>query len=130
MMNKSFGPAATVTTDNEVQISCITKQTYCFQMLGNKCMAVKPERDIPDAANTPDWCPYAAGTREDVQEMLDYDRMGLTDMTRDELMKLMKDVPHQFRAKYQDKLIPLNAHNAPMMRRAIRRMRLAQETAR
>lgn len=126
-MQKSFGPAATVSTDNEVQLSCITKSTYCFQLHGNKCCAVKPERDIPDLANSPDWCPYAAGRREDVREMLDFDRMGLTDMTRDELMKMMKDVPHQFRAKYDGKLIPLNGHNASMMRTAIRKMLLAEE---
>lgn len=126
-MNKSFGPAATVTKDNQVQISCITKQTYCFQMIGRKCCAVKPERDIPDAANSPDWCPYAEERRKDVQEMLDFDRMGLSDMTRDELMKLMKGVPREFRAQYDGKLIPLNAHNAAMMRTAIRKMRLAEE---
>ena len=129
-MQKSFGPAAIVSTDNELQLSCITRQTYCFQMLGNKCLALKPERTIPDEANSPDWCPYAESAREDVREMLDFDRMGLTGMPRDELMKLMKDVPQEFRAKYHGELIPLNAHNAPMMRRAIRRMRLAQETAR
>jgi len=129
-MNRSFGPAATVIEGKDVQISCITKSTYCFQLHGNKCCAVKPERDIPDLANSPDWCPYAAGRREDVREMLDFDRMGLTDMTRDDLMKLMKDVPHQFRAKYDGKLIPLNAHNASMMRTAIRKMRLAEEAAR
>ena len=58
-------------------------------MLGNMCLALKPERTIPDAANSPDWCPYAESAREDVREMLDFDRMGLTGMPRDELMKLM-----------------------------------------
>lgn len=126
-MNKSFGPAATVIEGKDVQISCITKNTYCFLLLGNKCGAVKPERDIPDPANSPEWCPYAEARREDVREMLDFDRMGLSDLTRDELMKMMKDVPHQFRAKYAGKLIPLNEHNASMMRTAIRKMRLAEE---
>lgn len=127
--NRSFGPAAILGEDNSIRICCITRHTYCFQLLGNKCMDQKPAIEIEDPGNTPDWCKYKAARLQDVEEARDFDRMGLSDMTRSELLKIMKDVPEQFRVKYRDKMIPLNEHNAEMMRTAIRKMRLAEEAA-
>ncbi len=60
-------------------------------------------------------------------EMEDFDRMGLADMTRAELMPLMKAVPVEFRAAWKGKPYKLTEHNAAMMRRAIRKHRMAAE---
>jgi hypothetical protein len=128
-MNRSFGPAAILGDDGTVQICCVTKSTYCFLLVGGKCTDQKPAREIEDQKNTPDWCKYKAQTRADVEAARDFDRMGLTDLNRSELMNLMKDVPEQFRARHKDKLIPLNQYNTEMMRVAIRKMRLAEEAA-
>lgn len=128
-MNRSFGPAAILSDDGTVQICCATRSTYCFLLVGGKCTDQKPARQIDDHKHTPDWCKYKAQTRADVEAARDFDRMGLTDLNRSELMKLMKEVPEQFRAKHKDKVIPLNEYNTEMMRVAIRKMRLAEEAA-
>lgn len=128
-MNRSFGPAAILSDNGTVQICCSTPSTYCYRYMGGACHDQNPPRQIENARNTPDWCRYKQQTKNDVEAARDFDRMGLTDMTRAELMKMMKDVPERFRVRYRDKLIPLNEHNAEMMRTAIRKMRLAAEAA-
>lgn len=123
-MQKSFGPAATIDKDNAVTLSCVTSATYCFLLHGKMCSDQKPPREVEDTRNTPDWCKYAASAREDVAEMLDFDRMGLSGLTRAELMPLMKAVPMELRASFKGKPFKLTEHNADMMRRAIRKHRL------
>jgi hypothetical protein len=128
-MQKTFGPAATRTADGTVTLSCVTSQTYCFLLNGKTCRDQKPAREIEDTRTTPDWCKYAAGMRADLAKMDDFDRMGLTHLTRAQLMPLMKAVPVEYRATYRGKPMPLTEHNAGMMRAAIRQHRLAQEGA-
>lgn len=125
-MQRSFGPAAIQGDDGSLRISCVTRRTYCFLCVGSMCTDQKPPRQIKDTSNTPDWCQYAQSIRNDVAEIQDFKRMGLADMTRPELMKLMKDVPVEYRASVRGKPFSLPEHNAEMMRAAIRKFRLAE----
>lgn len=129
-MVKTFGPSGYFDKDGAVRLSCRSASTYCFLLYGsNDCHADRAnKRAVPDTKATPDWCPYADGMKNDLIEMRDFDRMGLADMTRAELMPMMKDVPPEHRAidPTTTKPFRLTEHNAGMMRRAIRLARLAE----
>ena len=90
-MIKSFGPSGYRDKDGVLRLSCVSSQTYCFLLHGRMCSDQKPPREVENPRETPEWCKYAAGMREDILEMEDFDRMGLADMTRAELMPLMKE---------------------------------------
>ena len=124
-MIKSFGPSGYRDKDGVLRFSCVSSQTYCFLLHGRMCSDQEPPREVDNPRETPEWCKYAAGIREDIAEMEDFDRMGLADMTRAELLKLMKDVPVEFRAEWKGTPYKLTEHNADMMRRAIRKHRMA-----
>jgi hypothetical protein len=129
-MQKTFGPSGHMDKNGAIKLSCRTGSTYCFLLYGsNKCHEVKPPREIEDTKSTPDWCKYAAGMAEDMREMHDLDRMGLADLTRVELLPMMKSVAPEFLAidSTTKKPFKLTEHSAGMMRRAIRLSILAKE---
>lgn len=128
MMSRSFGPAGSVEKDGKIRLSCVTNKTLCFQYASRKCCDWSPARDIDDPATTPAWCKYADDTREEIATWRDFERFGLVDMTRLELLQIMRGIPDKYRNHYQGKPIGLNSHNAMMMRYAIRRWMLEKET--
>lgn len=128
-MIKSFGPSGYRDKDGVLRLSCVSSQTYCFLLHGRMCSDQKPPREVDNPRETPEWCNFAHSIRADIAEMEDFDRMGLADMTRAELLKLMKDVPVEFRAEWNGTPYRLTEHNADMMRRAIRKHRMATGAA-
>lgn len=126
-MTRSFGPSGYRDKDGVLRLSCVSSATYCFLLHGRMCSDQKPPREVENPRETPEWCKYAAGMRKDILEMEDFDRMGLADMTRAELMPLMKAVPVEFRAAWEGKPYKLTEHNAAMMRHAIRKHRMATD---
>jgi hypothetical protein len=70
-------------------------------------------RTIEGDPATPDWCRMKAGAIEDMQEDLDFRRLGLFGKGRRELMAMAKRLPAEFRPR------PLTTANAYQLRRAI-----------
>lgn len=128
-MHRTFGPSGYIDRDDAVRLSCRTRSTFCFLLYGSdSCHDTRPPRPIEDTRVTPDWCKYAAGMAKEIREMADFNRMGLSGLTRAELLPLMRAVPPELRAfdPVRKKPFGLNEHNAGMMRAAIRKARLAE----
>ena len=120
---KSFGPAAIRSDDGSVKVSCVTSQTYCFLLHGKTCRDQKPPREIPDLANTPEWCKYRQQILQDVADDQEMRALGLLGLTRAELSARLKALPIEARGTCSVNKRPwkLPEMNADMMRYALLR---------
>lgn len=120
-MPETFGPSVYFDKDTKEPVArCAGGGCWCFLLSGNLCRDHKPPRELPEGSDlAPDWCKYRDSMIEDAREMRDFDRMGLTDMTRDALLTEARSLPPEFRPK------PLHKAKAHQLRRAIREARNA-----
>ncbi len=122
-MHRSHGPSVYFDRETgEPVVKCSTRTIYCGFLSGGRCTEDKMGRKVPDDRTTPEWCGLL-DVVEDAREMIDFDRMGLTDMRRPELLIMAKELPDEFRPQ------PLNRANVWMLRRAIRKAKLAEAQA-
>lgn len=128
-MIKTFGPATSQRADKSFEVSCVTSATYCFLLQGKNCTDVKPHREVENTRETPEWCKYRAQSIQDVIDIIDMDAMGLTDMTRAELVQMMKGYPVEFRGIAYGKTKPrrLNEMDATHLRDSILAARRAED---
>ena len=121
---RSAGPVVFFARDTgRVVAKCAMSGIFCGSLYGRTCTYHDTRREVPKDFVTPDWCEVLPGALEDAHEMHDFDRMGLTDMRRPELLAMAKEIPDEFRPK------PLNRANVWMLRRAIRKAKMAEAQA-
>ena len=117
---RSFGPAVHHEKDGTFRPSCNPCIFRRWNDAGqaHSCSHVKPERIIPDTSNTPEWCEMRDGMLRDAQEMADFERLGIAGITRDALLRKVRELPPELQPK------PLSKAKAHALRQAIRRAKV------
>jgi hypothetical protein len=116
---KTFGPIVWIDDRTQkMEVKCITRTHWCLFYTAGQCSHVRPNQAVPDPSSTPDFCTMKAGAISDAEEMIDFDRMGLTGMPRPWLQREAKRLGAQCPR-------PISKASAQQLRKAIRQANLS-----
>ncbi|WP_296763728.1 hypothetical protein [Sediminimonas sp.] len=72
MTTKTFGPVIWQSDEGDISTlctRCTVSDLRCAFLVGNVCTAHTPSRHIPNAEDTPDWCPHRGQAEADMREI-------------------------------------------------------------